>query len=126
MTMIAGSRFSGRTVIIAASMLCAVPRAWADKIDGDWCFDDGRHMSIEGPRIVTPLGTHTQGNYARHSFSYIVPAPEPAAGQTVRMLLLNENTVHLSLGGGATETWHRCAPNISRLEGTRRGTPAAC
>ena len=112
--MIARSLLGGLAFAIAASILA--PRAWADKIDGDWCFDDGRHMSIDGPRIVTPLGTHTQGNYFRHSFSYVVPAPEPAAGQTVQMLLLNENTVDLSLGGGETETWHRCAPNISRLE----------
>ena len=29
-------------------------------------------------------------------------------------------------GGGATETWHRCSPNISRLEGRKPGAPAAC
>ena len=121
--MIARMRLAGLpTFLVAALALGPAPRAWADAIDGDWCFEDGRHLSIEGPRIVTPLGSHTQGNYARHSFSYVVPAPEPAAGQTVRMLLLNENSVDLSLGGGATETWHRCAPNISRLE----GTPSAC
>ena len=123
--MIARSRVAGLAFVIVASVLWSAPRAWADKIDGDWCFDDGRHLSIDGPRIVTPLGTHTQGDYFRHSFSYIVPAPEPAAGQTVRMLLLNENTMDLSLGGGATETWHRCAPDISRLDGTRLQLSAA-
>ena len=123
--MIARSRFAGFITITAATLLGA-SCAWADKIDGDWCFGDGRHFSIDGPRIVTPLGSHISGNYARHAFSYVVPAPEPAAGQTVRMLLLNENTVDLSLGGGATETWHRCSPNISRLEGRPQGAPAAC
>ena len=60
--MIAAPRLSGLTVAIAASLLCAVPRAWADKIDGDWCFEDGRHLSIAGPRIVTPLGSHIAGS----------------------------------------------------------------
>ncbi len=123
--MIARLRFAGFSTIAAAALLGA-PCAWADKIDGDWCFGDGRHFSIDGPRIVTPLGSHIAGNYARHAFSYVVPAPAPAAGQIVRMLLLNENTVDLSLGGGATETWHRCSPNISRLEGPKHGATAAC
>jgi hypothetical protein len=121
--MTARSRWAGLLAFaVAASVLGPASPAWADAIDGDWCFDDGRHLSIEGPRIVTPLGSHTQGSYARHSFSYVVPAPEPAAGQTVRMRLLNEDSVDVSLGGGAIETWHRCAPNISRLE----GAPSAC
>jgi len=123
--MIARLRFTG-FITIAAAALLGSSCAWADKIDGDWCFGDGRHFSIDGPRIVTPLGSHISGDYARHAFSYVVPAPEPAAGQTVRMLLLNENTVDLSLGGGATETWHRCSPNISRLEGRPQEAPAAC
>ena len=123
--MIARLRFTG-LITIGAAILLGAPGAWADKIDGDWCFDDGRHFSIDGPRIVTPLGSHISGDYARHAFSYVVPAPEPAAGQIVRMLLLNENTVDLTLGGGATETWHRCSPNISRLEGPKHGATAAC
>jgi len=123
--MIARLRFAG-FVTIAATVLLWASGARADKIDGDWCFGDGRHFSIDGPRVVTPLGSHIAGNYSRHAFSYVVPAPEPAAGKTVRMLLLNENTVDLSLGGGATETWHRCSPNISRLEGRKQGAPAAC
>jgi len=123
--MIARLRFTG-LITIGAAILLGAPGAWADKIDGDWCFDDGRHFSIDGPRIVTPLGSHISGDYARHAFSYVVPAPEPAAGQIVRMLLLNENTVDLTLGGGATETWHRCSPNISRLEEQKHGATAAC
>jgi hypothetical protein len=123
--MIARLRFTG-LITIGAAILSWAPSAWADKIDGDWCFDDGRHFSIDGPRIVTPLGSHISGDYARHAFSYVVPAPEPAAGQIVRMLLLNENTVDLTLGGGTTETWHRCSPNISRLEGPKQAASAAC
>ena len=67
--------------ISAAAMtlfvLSAAP-ARADAIDGDWCRPDGKHMSIRGPEIVTPMGTHTRGNYDRHAFSYAVPAKEKA------------------------------------------------
>lgn len=93
--------------------------AFADAIDGDWCHaPSGRRFSIRGPDIVTPGGAHLQGNYSRHAFSYAVPAPEPGAGQTVFMTLLNENTVHLRLGEALAanpETWIRCSPTISGL-----------
>jgi hypothetical protein len=98
--------------------LFAVP-AFADAIDGDWCHAaDGRRFSIRGPDIVTPGGAHLQGNYGRHAFSYAVPAPEPGAGNTVFMTLLDENTVHLRLGEaypGNPETWFRCSPTTSAL-----------
>jgi hypothetical protein len=54
----------------ASSCLClAGSPAKADAIDGDWCFADGRHFSIRGPRITTPAGRETQGDYSRHAFS---------------------------------------------------------
>jgi hypothetical protein len=85
--------------------------AWADAIDGNWCWQN-RHMQIEGPRIVTPGGKPITGNYTRHAFSYVVPAPEPDAGQTVNMTLVNENIVHLWIGAAAgrePQVWRRCA-----------------
>ncbi len=86
--------------------------ALADVIDGNWCQADGRHMSIDGPTIVTPAGHQTTGIYARHSFEYQVPAPEPAAGTTVYMRLINETTVNLWVGtpSGDPEVWRRCEP----------------
>jgi hypothetical protein len=94
--------------------------ARADAIDGNWCSAEGKHMSIEGPAIVTPAGTPTHGNYSRHYFTYQVPAPDPGAGQTVYMALLNENTVHLTMASDAqkaqqtpVEVWHRCPPAVS-------------
>ena len=97
-------------------MLIAGP-ALADRIDGDWCFmKDGRRFTIHGPEIVTPGGKKMEGDYSRHAFSYAVPAPEPGAGQTVFMTLIDENTVNLRLGAaGAMETWLRCTPSISGL-----------
>lgn len=105
-------------------LLMAVP-AWADAIDGDWCHAaTGRRFSIRGPQIVTPGGKQMEGDYSRHWFTYVVPAPEPGAGKTVFMQLLDENTVHLRVGdadAAKPETWIRCSPSISAL----RKAPAA-
>ena len=87
--------------------------AQADAIDGDWCFKDGRTFSIRGPQIVTPKGTAMTGDYDRHAFVYVVPPNEPNAGQTVEMVLLNDDDLTLTTGpaGGErspAEMWHRC------------------
>ena len=108
-----------------AAMSCAlisrshVP-AWADAIDGHWCYPDGRRISIQGPAIVTPAGSHIQGDYSRHFFTYVVPPADPDPGQTVSMALVNEDTVHLRIGAmpsyssdETTQVWHRCGPPTS-------------
>jgi hypothetical protein len=107
----------GLTVLLSAG------GAWADAIDGEWCaVNDARHMSIKGPEIVTPGGTRMEGNYTRHSFLYVVPPAEPGAGQTVAMILVHEQTVHLRQAASAADAaqapvqvWHRCAPTISSI-----------
>jgi hypothetical protein len=101
------------------ALLFFVEPAFADAIDGNWCHTDGRRFSIRGPEIVTPGGKTMDGNYSRHWFTYVVPAPEPGVGQTIFMTLLDENTVHLRLGeaSAAPETWVRCGPSIS-MRGT--------
>ena len=81
--------------------------ARADAIDGNWCAPDGKVMSIEGPRIVTPGGTALNGDYRRHDFAYVVPAGEPAGGSEVRLVLLDEDTVRMTTGPGP-EIWRRC------------------
>jgi hypothetical protein len=98
-------------VAVAGLVLIAAP-ARADVIDGDWCAADGRTFSIRGPAITTPGGNETEGNYSRHHFSYVVPDGEDSAGETVAMILLNENTVNVEEGGKA-EIWVRCKPAIS-------------
>ena len=101
-------------IAIAAALasLAATP-AFADVIDGHWCFPDGRRMSIEGPAIVTPDGTATRGDYARHYFTYVAPPADRDAGQTISMVLMNEETVQLHVGDAPIETWHRCGPPTS-------------
>ena len=112
-------RLAGVVLCALAGAIGASP-AWADAIDGHWCFTDGKRISIQGPAIVTPGGSHTQGDYGRHFFSYVVPKDDPDAGQTVSMALVNEDTVHLRIGtapayssDGPAQVWHRCGPPTS-------------
>lgn len=88
----------------------------ADAIDGHWCHPKDGRVSISGPDIVTPGGTRMQGNYDRHSFSYVVPAAEPGAGSTIQMVQLNEETIHVTreaTGETAPQVWHRCQAPVS-------------
>ena len=96
--------------------------ALADIIDGNWCYRDGRHFSIRGPDIVTPAGTSAKGNWSRHAFSYQAPPAESDSGQTVYMLLQDENTVVLAVGTqpmiadpAKVQIWHRCGDQVSQL-----------
>ena len=103
--------------------VAACPRAaLADVIDGNWCYRDGRHFSIRGPDIVTPAGTSAKGNWSRHSFSYKVPPADADAGQTIYMLLQDQNTVALAVGTqpmiaepAQVQIWHRCGDQVSEL-----------
>jgi len=101
--------------IVVAGAFGLPQHARADAIDGEWCGEDGRHLSIQGPAIVTPGGTKMQGAYTRHSFNYSTPANEPDAGQEVAMRLLNETTVQVRTGGPerAAVIWRRCTGRTS-------------
>ena len=100
---------AGATLLIGSN----VGPARADAIDGNWCSDDGRHLSIAGPSLITPAGTKMAGTYSRHAFHYTVPAGETDSGQEVVMRLLNETTVRIQFGSAAAQIWHRCAPQTS-------------
>ncbi len=71
--------------IAALGLAMLAGPALADAIDGNWCHTDGRRFTIRGPEIVTPGGKRMEGNYSRHWFSYVAPAPEPGAGETIFM-----------------------------------------
>ena len=117
-----------RLKVRLSAMLLSLPvsLAWADAIDGSWCHGtDGKRMSINGSRIVTPGGAAIDGDYHRHFFSYVVPQDEPLGGGTVTMTLLDENTVRLRLpargmGSSDEQVWLRCGPPVSnRSDATR-------
>jgi len=113
-------RLLAATLVTLATMS---PRgALADVIDGNWCYSDGRHFSIRGPDIVTPAGTSAKGKWSRHSFSYQVPPAEADAGQTIYMLLQDQDTVALAVGTqpiitdpASVQIWHRCKDQVSQL-----------
>lgn len=90
--------------------------AWADAIDGDWCSPDNKlRLSIKGADILTPGGSHIQGDYTRHAFSYVVPAGEPGAGQTAQMFLMGEYAMQFKAGPvvPADQIWKRCSRESS-------------
>lgn len=108
-----------RVALLVALMLAPVGAARADAIDGDWCFADGRRLSIRGPDLVTPGGTRMTGAYDRHAFEYVVPSGEAGSGATVFMVLIDEETMVLKLGARPMsmeegETWKRCQERVSR------------
>lgn len=109
----------GRHLVTTASfvmvLLVSVGPARADAIDGNWCYSDGRSMSIDGPQIVTPGGKRMTGNYNRHAFTYVAPKGEPGAGSMINMILIDEDTLNLTVGGssaeprkGKVQVWRRC------------------
>jgi hypothetical protein len=100
------------TCAALAAILClAAAPALADAIDGDWCSTAARrHLSIDGPKIVTPGGRTLQGEYSRHGFVYTAPAGETEAGRRVDLRLVNDRTMTFRAeGGGGDEIWNRCA-----------------
>jgi len=101
--------------VAVCATLTAGPAA-ADAIDGKWCFSDGRHMSIKGPRITTPAGSAITGDYDRHAFIYTVPPTESDAGAKIFMVMRDEDTIFVSAhawpgsaDAAPTQTWIRCA-----------------
>ncbi|MDH3231498.1 MAG: hypothetical protein OEN55_17040 [Alphaproteobacteria bacterium] len=96
--------------IAAVLVLLPASPARADRIDGNWCYRD-RHMSIDGPAIITPGGTRMTGLYDRHGFQYTVPDGEPDAGAEVDMVQYDDNTIQVITAGGGqsrSEIWNRC------------------
>ena len=101
---------AGCASLIVMFSLASGQLALADAIDGDWCSPEGKHLSIKGPQIVTPGGAKMAGQYSRHAFSYVVPAPEPQSGSTIFMSLMGETTVLVREGSPVAQpvTWKRC------------------
>ena len=102
-------------ILLGAGMVAIVSgAARADAIDGSWCYK-GRHLAIEGPRILVPSGKQITGQYDRHSFVYQVPPGDEGAGMSVFMVLLDEDTMNLRTGSEQSEpeVWRRCAAPVS-------------
>jgi hypothetical protein len=103
-----GHEFAKRILIAGFAIFISSP-SFADAIDGDWCSTtEAKHFRIAGPRITTPAGTQTIGEYSRHAFFYVVPDGDPGAGAAIAMRLLNEQEVQVSVNSGAPIIWRRC------------------
>jgi hypothetical protein len=108
-----------RSLFISAAggllLLATAGGALADAIDGDWCRDDGKRMSIQGPDMVTPGGRRIKGDYSRHAFNYVVPPGEAGAGEPVAIVLLSEYLAHARQGAATApvQEWKRCQPGVS-------------
>lgn len=88
--------------------------AHADAIDGDWCAEDGRSMTIQGPHIHTPTGADIIGEYSRHAFRYIGATGSAEEAHDVRMQLWSDDELRINriVDGESRpeEVWHRCKP----------------
>ncbi len=51
------------SLLIVAAMIPA-GTAWADSIDGTWCAQNGRSLSIEGSNLALGTGERLPGDYA--------------------------------------------------------------
>jgi len=104
--------------VCAVILLLAPTAVQADAIDGYWCHKNGKRLSIEGSRIVTPNGTAMTGDYDRHAFAYIVPPGASGAGKRVDMALVDDDTLQMTAGTlralpDLGEIWHRCRAPVS-------------
>jgi hypothetical protein len=98
---------------LAVVILLAPGTARADRIDGTWCFADGRNLTIKGPAMTTPSGHRIQGDYDRHAYRYTVPPNEPGAGQPANLQLLDEEHATYSLGKQPPAMLRRCSLHTS-------------
>jgi hypothetical protein len=101
-------------IFFATIFISVASPALADAIDGSWCALNGDHVSIEGPKIVTPAKHVVGGQYRRHAFLYKVPAGEPDADHMIYMQLLDESdmqsfVIEKDNKPGAQRNWQRCA-----------------
>ncbi len=107
-----GNKRKLRIVALGFALAClaAPPPALADAIDGAWCSPDGKHLKIAGRKITTPGGALLDGDYGRHSFSWVAPPSEPGGGDTIYMQLMNETTALVRQGTPVAQpiTWKRC------------------
>jgi len=108
-------------ITLSAVLLFALTgTAEADAIDGQWCFTDGKSLSIDGSALMTPGGHSIQGLYDRHAFEYKAPAGEKDAGATISMALISDDVLHLMRTAGESsaasanpEVWKRCKQQMS-------------
>ena len=104
--------YSIRLATMMTFLFALTPYAFADAIDGQWCFD-GKNFSIEGSNFITPGGKSITGEYDRHGYAYVVPEGEPGTNSRIEMSLIDDVTLNLKRpipesDQFKTEIWKRC------------------
>lgn len=99
------------SVVAVSGLMCGA--ALADSIDGEWCAPEGgKSLVINGPSIRTPGGKDAEGDYRRYSFTYVAPAGDWEAGQTINLQFIRRVGVRVTVRGGES-IWKTCPPGIS-------------
>lgn len=112
--MVGYHNWSMGSFIVAGTFMMIAFGARADAIDGSWCYM-GRHLAIEGPKMLTPGGKSISGEYDRHGFIYKAPSGEKEAGSMVYIVQLHEEAMEFRVGSeqAKPEVWKRCAAPTS-------------
>jgi hypothetical protein len=97
-----------------AALVFATP-AFADSIDGKWCSEDGRRITIDGSLgIWGTAGLKISGDYFRYTYVFAMPSGEPEAGQRVEMRFRRvDQSIAVKIGEGEPKLWRKCPPEIS-------------
>ena len=88
--------------------------AMAANIDGSWCADDGRRISVDGVGVVTPGGQSATGRHTARAFTFVLPAGEWQAGAEIWMEPKGTDAVRVSSlraghqGPPPHDLWRRC------------------
>lgn len=103
-----------RLALSLAALLAAAP-ALADSIDGKWCSEDGRRITIDGALGLWGTGgLKISGDYFRYTYLFPMPAGEPEAGQRVEMRFRRiDQSIAVKIGEGEPKIWRKCPPDIS-------------
>ncbi len=103
-----------RLLVLVALSLVASSVAMAANIDGSWCADDGRWISVDGVAVMTPGGQPATGRYTARAFTFVLPAGEWQAGAEIWVESKGTDAVRVSSlraghqGPPPHDLWRRC------------------
>lgn len=100
---------------VSLAFLALASPAFADSIDGKWCSEDGRRITIDGTLgIWGQAGLRLTGEYLRYTYLFAMPAGEPEAGQRVEMRFRrSDQRIAVKIGDGEPKLWQKCPPEVS-------------
>ncbi len=88
--------------------------ARAGGLDGAWCSPDGRRLTLQGDRVITPNGRDVAGSYLSDAFRFRMPQGEWAAGAEIWLEPKGPDAARVSRlrdnhsGPPPHDLWRRC------------------